>query len=80
MSTPGPWHVGGRSQSGYIFDSNGDAVVQTVRLEDVALIAAAPELKLAVQYLLTIINRNEPRLNGMMEVDFARAVLAKVES
>ena len=42
-----------------------------------ALIAAAPDLLNAVEYLLTIIKRNEPRLLGMMEVDYARAAILK---
>jgi hypothetical protein len=78
--TPGPWVVKGWRVSipgtGEITLAAPNITVVTADA-NAALIAAAPDLLNAVEYLLTIITRNEPRLLGMMEVDYARAALLK---
>jgi hypothetical protein len=82
MHTPGPWY----SINNAVFKDYRDSAVLVAHASatfgdetdfNAALIAAAPDLLNAVEYLLTIITRNEPRLLGMMEVDYARAALLK---
>ena len=87
--TLGPWEISRHAtpdwhpQYGVYAEGerNDLAIVTGENAEaDAKLIAAAPELKQAVEFLLTIIRRNDPKLMGMMEVDYAQDVLAKVES
>lgn len=54
--TPGPWHQGTmtRAQALYIFDSDGNAVVQAVEEKNVPLIAAAPELLESLEVLVSM--------------------------
>jgi hypothetical protein len=83
MHTPGPWRYEPatktiRSVPANYWLASLDSWDGAVNHEaNAALIAAAPDLLNAVEYLLTIITRNEPRLLGMMEVDYARAALLK---
>jgi hypothetical protein len=43
--TPGPWHQGNKpGQNLYIFDNQGRAIVQSVEVKNVPLIASAPNL------------------------------------
>ena len=47
--TPGPWRAGSKGQENYIFDPKGRAIVQSCKIADTHLIAAAPDLLLHLQ-------------------------------
>lgn len=81
LHTPGPW----KAIDGKIHSESycGRAPIAKIYASplfsdgNANLIEAAPDLLLATQYLMTIISRNAPNLEGMMEFDFARAAVAK---
>lgn len=88
--TPGAWAVHQAHSLGHgapvneytITGSTGTIAITPARANrdneaNASLIAAAPELLNAVEYLLTIIDRSAPELQGMMEYDYARSAIAK---
>lgn len=85
--TPGPWHRNIRAKGKYptVFAGRSTHIATACQMEEssqteanIDLIAAAPELLSALEYMVEAFNVEEPdSLVAFMTIEKARAVIAK---
>jgi hypothetical protein len=78
--TPAPWKAGdGYARHKYHIYGKRTMVASVENNEDIALIAAAPDLLAALEYLLPIAAKNVETSFGKDAIRIARAAIAKAK-